>query len=87
MSHEKHAPTLPQVTDEAANTPNWVPALGFGLFALFALLFAVRHAMHDAAPTNGAADAPAAAEQPTNPPAAADAPRQAVGVAPNAPAH
>ena len=68
MSEHKHAaPSLPEVVDEAADTPAWVPALGLGLFALIALVFAMRLAFPDAqAPSQVEAnDQPAA-------PAAAD---------------
>lgn len=37
MEHE-HAntpPTIPEITDEAGNTPAWVPMLGAGLAAAF----------------------------------------------------
>jgi hypothetical protein len=48
MSHAKLPPTLPTIVDEAADTPNWVPALGVGLFALMAMVFAISAAWNDA---------------------------------------
>jgi hypothetical protein len=47
MSHAKSPPTLPIIVDEAADTPSWVPALGFALFALLAMVIAVRIAWND----------------------------------------
>ncbi len=83
MSHSHHAPSLPDVTDEAPNTPNWVPALGFGLFALIALMIAVRYAVNDsanaAAPAADAAPAAAAPTAPAAPSPAAEPSRQAIG--------
>ena len=62
MSDHKHAPGLPEVVDEAADTPAWVPALGLGLFALAAIAVAIRLAWVDANPPAdpGAAQAAAA---------------------------
>jgi hypothetical protein len=34
MGHAHSAPELPEVTDEAADTPKWVPLLGVALFVL-----------------------------------------------------
>jgi hypothetical protein len=34
MGHAHSAPELPEVTDEAADTPKWVPLLGLALFVL-----------------------------------------------------
>ena len=49
MSHANTPPTVPKsIADEAGETPNWVPALGFALFAIFALVFAVQYARRDA---------------------------------------
>jgi hypothetical protein len=42
MSHPKLPPSIPTVIDEAGDTPGWVPALGFGLFAAVALVIAIR---------------------------------------------
>ncbi len=72
----KHAPGLPEVTDEAGNTPGWVPALGAGVFAVLAMLIAVSVMMRDAAPPPAAA--PAAPEgEAVAAAAAADAPAPA----------
>jgi hypothetical protein len=65
MSHPKTPPSLPTIVDEAGDTPNWVPALGFLLFVLFALVTAARIAMHDK-------------DETTTPPAAAAAAPEAV---------
>ncbi|MBX7192954.1 MAG: hypothetical protein K1X94_12890 [Sandaracinaceae bacterium] len=68
-------PPLPTITDEAADTPMWVPLTGLALFLVLALFVALRSAMapaEESAPTGdeGAAAvegaeagaAPAAAE-------------------------
>lgn len=34
MGHEHSAPQLPDVTDEAGDTPKWVPVLGVALLVL-----------------------------------------------------
>ncbi len=34
MSHAPTPPELPEVTDEAGDTPSWVPLLGVALFVL-----------------------------------------------------
>lgn len=61
MGHAETPPQLPEVTDEAANTPRWVPLLGVGLFALAVLAIVVAHSGGD---TDAAAeDAPAAEAQ------------------------
>ena len=85
-THEKHhAPGLPEVTDEAGNTPGWVPALGAGVFAVLAMLIAVSVMMRDAAPPAPPPAAPAgeavaaapAADAPTPAPAPVPTPTQA----------
>ena len=60
MSHDKHAPRLPEIKDEAPDTPSWVPALGLGLFALITIMVAIRLAWVEANPV--AKDAGAAEE-------------------------
>jgi hypothetical protein len=53
-------PPLPTITDEAADTPLWVPVAGLALFLVLALFVALRSAM---APTEEAApEVEAAAE-------------------------
>jgi hypothetical protein len=48
MSHASTPPTVPKtIVDEAGETPNWVPALGFALFAIFSLLYVVQYARQD----------------------------------------
>ena len=71
MSHDKHAPSLPEIVDEAADTPFWVPALGLGLFALISIVFAIRLAWVDANPP---APEPAAQQAAANVDAGAAAP-------------
>jgi hypothetical protein len=68
MSLHNASPTLPEVYDEAGKSPGWVPALGVGLFLLFALVVGARYFTHKAVPptaadkasdTSGAPAAPA----------------------------
>jgi protein-S-isoprenylcysteine O-methyltransferase Ste14 len=61
MSHDKHAPRLPEVVDEAADTPSWVPALGLGLFAVVAIVVAIQLASAGANPAEQTVDAAQAA--------------------------
>jgi len=35
MEHANTPPTIPDITDEAGNSPAWLPLLGAGIFALF----------------------------------------------------
>lgn len=77
MSHSKLPPMLPQVTDEAGNTPAWVPALGLGMLALIGLVIAARIALHNAEPPP--------APEPDKAVAAAPAGDEAAPVAPAAP--
>lgn len=35
MDHATTPPSIPEVTDEAGDTPAWVPVLGAALFAAF----------------------------------------------------
>jgi hypothetical protein len=63
MSHDKRGPSLPKIVDEAPDTPGWVPALGLGLFALVAIVLAIRLAWMEANPTpEDAAQAAATAQ-------------------------
>ena len=78
-SHDYHAadehvqaqphPAIPTITDEAADTPMWVPIAGLSLFLLLALFVALRSAMAPEEPApeattdeavEAAAEAPAA---------------------------
>jgi hypothetical protein len=43
MGHAETPPQLPEITDEAGNTPRWVPLLGAGLFALAILAIVLQH--------------------------------------------
>lgn len=47
MSHANTPPELPEVTDEAGDTPSWVPVLGVALFVVLAALLWWSH--HDSA--------------------------------------
>lgn len=65
MSHADHPPELPDVTDEAGDSPSWVPLLGLVLFALTVAYIWWAHRQHDAleegsAPSGAASDAQAA---------------------------
>jgi hypothetical protein len=62
MGHAHTPPELPEITDEAGETPKWVPWLGVALFALGAGYVALCHGGH-ACSAEAAADsaqAPAA---------------------------
>ncbi|MCB9614655.1 MAG: hypothetical protein H6721_09600 [Sandaracinus sp.] len=58
MAHDSHhAPGLPEIHDEAADTPMWLPMLGLGLFVLLSLFLIVRAAVNDAAEELGGDEA------------------------------
>jgi hypothetical protein len=57
-------PALPEVYDEAGDSPRWVPALGAGLFIMFVAVFATRVLTQPHTPPTAAPDA-----QPTEQPA------------------
>jgi hypothetical protein len=59
MGHAETPPQLPEVTDEAGNTPRWVPLLGAGLFALAILAIVLHHTGNGEAETAAAAEAAA----------------------------
>jgi len=74
-SHDSHAagehveaqphPAIPTITDEAADTPMWVPIAGLSLFLVLALFVALRSAMAPEEPATEATEAvEAAAEAP-----------------------
>jgi protein-S-isoprenylcysteine O-methyltransferase Ste14 len=48
MSHPHHAPELPEVIDEAGDTPGWVPVLGVVLFVLMVAYVWWAHRQHEA---------------------------------------
>ena len=63
--HSPHEPPgLPEITDEAADTPMWVPVVGVGLLVAFVLLFTYKAVTSE--PTGSAAEdgAPQAAAAP-----------------------
>ena len=66
---EPHAPPrLPEIQDEAADTPLWVPALGLTLFVVVALWLVIGAAFRDAAVDEAPAlEAPAVAAEPAAP--------------------
>jgi hypothetical protein len=43
MGHGNTPPQLPEITDEAANTPRWVPLLGAILFVASVVAIVVCH--------------------------------------------
>ncbi len=53
-----HPPSLPDIHDEAADTPMWVPALGLALLVLMTLYLVVSAALDDS-PDASAVEAPA----------------------------
>jgi hypothetical protein len=63
MGHANTPPQIPEVTDEAGDSPKWLPALGLGLFALLVGCILWCHMPHgeSAAAAPGAAEAPAEA--------------------------
>jgi len=67
------APGLPEIQDEAADTPMWVPALGLGLFVLAALYLVVSSAFEDATAPE-LTEEPAALAAPAEPAPAEAAP-------------
>jgi hypothetical protein len=58
-AHDTHAsaetdgplehPVLPNVHDEASDTPTWVPVLGLAMLALLAAVWLLRAAAHESA--------------------------------------
>lgn len=68
-----HAPGLPEIHDEAADTPMWLPMLGLAIFAVVALFLITRAAIEDANSELEAAEIVAPAEQAAEAPAG-DAP-------------
>jgi hypothetical protein len=60
MSHAHTPPELPEITDEAGDTPGWVPLLGIALFVLMVAWVWWSHRQHEALPEGDSA----AVEQP-----------------------
>lgn len=48
MGHANTPPQLPEIHDEAGDTPGWVPVLGVLLFVAAAAAIVVRHSVKDA---------------------------------------
>jgi len=63
MHESNKAPEIPQVVDEAADTPWWVPLLGAVLLALFVLLFVASQARQGGDEADRPVPAPQAAAQ------------------------
>ena len=47
MGHAHTPPELPEITDEAGDTPKWVPWLGVALFIVGVGCVVLRHTGHD----------------------------------------
>lgn len=62
MSGSKQPPHLPEVVDEAGETPRWVPWLGLGLLGVFALLLVARQVTSASGELPGAGEPAAAVE-------------------------
>lgn len=65
MADDKHIPGLPDVTDEAADSPTWLPALGLGLLVLLALTV-LRPSEGDSPSGEAGAEEPAEAAEPAD---------------------
>ena len=57
MSASKEPPHLPDVVDEAGESPGWIPLMGLGLLCLVALLVALNQAVGKDEPAAAAAGA------------------------------
>jgi hypothetical protein len=66
MSDSNKAPGLPEITDEAGDSPLWLPAVGVALLVLMALMWIQPG-------EDGAAPAAASTEETAEPAAADDA--------------
>jgi hypothetical protein len=55
MSESNQPPGLPEIVDEATDTPAWIPVTGLVLLAFFLLLFVVSQATGDEEEAGGAA--------------------------------
>lgn len=70
-AHAHEAPSLPKViVDEAGPSPAWLPFVGLGLLALFALYVAVHQAMGGGTEEAKPEPAPAAEAAPAEAPSA-----------------
>ncbi len=70
MSETKEPPRLPEIKDEAADSPRWLPWIGFALVGLLALALIGRQAL-DSARGEAKPAADEAAEPAEAPPPAA----------------
>lgn len=43
MGHGHSAPELPEIKDEAGDSPRWLPLLGVGIFAVFLIWVILLH--------------------------------------------
>jgi hypothetical protein len=62
MGHAE-TPKIPEVTDEAGDSPKWLPALGAVLFVLAVGSLLYTHLVSD---DTGGSDAPVAADAPSH---------------------
>jgi hypothetical protein len=81
---EPDVPGLPQIHDEAADTPMWLPATGLGLLVLLVLMLVYRVAQGPEATTDAAAENAAGAEVVADEAAAEPAPAEPPAEAPAA---
>jgi hypothetical protein len=63
MGHAE-APQIPEVTDEAGDSPKWVPRLGVGLFVLAVALILLAHRSSESAGDEAPTEAPTAEAAP-----------------------
>ena len=80
----KHPPGLPEIRDEATDTPMWLPLVGLGLLALIGLLIVYRAATAPEPTPEAPAEeaAPAVAGEPAAEAQPAPAPEPAPAAAP-----
>jgi hypothetical protein len=72
-AHSHEPPGLPEIRDEAANTPLWVPALGLALLVVLAMVAVLRSEL--GGPPEITPEAPSVAIPGSAEPAAAEAPK------------
>jgi hypothetical protein len=64
MGHAHTPPELPEIVDEAGDSPSWLPWLGVGLFVLAGLGIFLCHGEGHSAAADDAVQEPAAADAP-----------------------